>query len=386
MNSPEPSVRDIALMLKDHTEPLARMIFPAAVKAGGFLCVGSINGEAGMSLKIRLTGPKKGTWVDYSCSPNDQAGMGDMLKLVQLTLGNGNLGAGVREAKRYLNLDSMDPRAMERMQERARKATERSERQKAKDDERKRRDAAGLWGGAAQLTASSPVVQYLSGRSIDLRQLGKLPGAIRFAHRVYHAELSAKRGARAYLPAMVTKYCLISGQHGATHITYLERTRDGWGKLSPFMVEDVDPQSGEVIQKQVAAAKKSLCPLYWGAHIPLWKGRHRCKLADIPAGTTIYVSEGIEDGLSFALANPDARVLAAGTLGNIGAMQLPPQAGDLVVLAQNDTNPKPIAALADAVQAQQLQARQQGSSRQVVLKRPPAGIKDWNDWLKGETA
>jgi hypothetical protein len=72
----------------------------------------------------------------------------------------------------------------------------------------------------------------------------------------------------------------------------------------------------------------------------------------------------------------------AGTLGNIAVMRLPEQAGDLVLLAQNDTKAAPLAAREDAIKAQQAQARAQGSSRSVRLKLPPQGIKDWNDWLR----
>ena len=76
-----PSARDIAQMLRSHAESVGLMIFPGARKAGGFLNIGSLHGEPGDSLKIRLTGPKVGTWADYAESKGHPLGTGDMLKL-----------------------------------------------------------------------------------------------------------------------------------------------------------------------------------------------------------------------------------------------------------------------------------------------------------------
>ena len=69
--------------------------------------VGSLGGEPGKSLKIRITGPKAGTWADYAASKSDPRGTGDLLKLMQYTIGGGDLGTAVREAKRMLSIDSM---------------------------------------------------------------------------------------------------------------------------------------------------------------------------------------------------------------------------------------------------------------------------------------
>lgn len=367
-----PSAGEIADMLRAHAEPLGRMIFPNAVMAAGFLCIGSIHGEPGDSLKIQTRGPKRGTWADYATSDSDTNGKGDMLKLLQLTIGGGDMKRGIEEAKKYLNLDSMDPRALERMQLSAKKARERQEREKATEDERKRRNAENLYHSAAPLTPSSPPVLYLAGRGIVFgadSPLKRPPGSIRYHHAVPHKETGRK------LPAMVTCFVGADKEIKAVHLTFLEyRAGDGWAKIPDMMIEG----------KRTKVSKKIWCPKYWGAHLPLWKGAQRCPLADVRAGTPVEASEGIEDGLSYAMANPGARVIAGGTLGNLGQMALPPQAGDFTILAQNDTNPKPIAALEDAMRKQQAQARAQSSRRVIAAKRPPQDYKDWNDWLLGK--
>lgn len=373
---PGPSAKDIGDMLRQHAEALGWMLFPAARKIGGFLCIGSLQGERGDKLKIRLSGPKAGTWVDYGTSDSDPKGKGDMLKLLQLTVGNGDIKQGIAEAKRYLNLDSMDPLALERMRDRAAKAQARAERETADYNEKRRRDAEGLWFKAAPLTPSSPAFQYLAGRGIDFTALGRLPGAIRF-RTVKHAELGDK-----LLPAMVTKFASLDGRHAATHVTFLKYELGGrWVKLPK--IEVADEETGEIELEDVA--KKIFGPAWaLGAHISLWKGDQRCPLKAVKPGTAVECSEGIEDGLSYALANPAARVIAAGTLGLIGQVRLPAQAGDFNVLAQNDTKPRPIAQLEEAIRAQQAQARAQGSPRKIGQRRPPQGIKDWNDWLRSE--
>ncbi|QQN75029.1 toprim domain-containing protein [Croceicoccus sp. YJ47] len=357
----ELSARDIAQMLNAQAEALAWSLFPAGHKAGGFFCIGSIDGEKGQSLKIRLKGSRQGTWADYSKARGEPGAQGDMLKLLQATIADGDLAAAVREAKKFLNLESMDPRALERQRKRAQLSAERAALREASDKEKTRINARRLWWAASPLTPSSPPVLYLQGRGIDFAHLGKLPGAIRFHRGVWQPEL------RREVPAMVTAFTDLSGQHAGTHCTFLQREADGrWVKL-----------------RGVATVKKIVGRTYWGAHIPLWKGVQRGKLADIRPGTPVDVAEGIEDGLSFAMADPAARVIAAGTLGNIAALRLPPQAGTMNILAQRDPDGSMAAAsLEKAIADQQRIARSDGSGRQVACRWTPEGIKDWNDWLQ----
>lgn len=354
-------------MLAPRAEELGYLIFPAARKIGGFLCVGSIHGEPGQKFKIRLRGPKAGTWVDYGTSDSDPNGKGDAIKLVTLTLGNGDYAKGFAEVKRFLNLDTMDPAILTKRKDAAAKAARRAEHLQLKDDEKRARGARDMWWSGAELTASSPPIKYLASRGIDFKQLGRLPRAIRYRHELYHAELGRK------VPAMVTAFTALCGEHVGTHQTFLEFGKSGWGKVPKMMVKD----------KLEDVAKKIFGPVWdRGAHMPLWKGRHQCKLADIPPGTPVYVSEGIEDGLSYAMADPTARIIAAGTLGLIGQVRLPPQAGDMIVLAQNDVKQRPIEQLEAAIRNQQERNRIEGVNRVVRTKRPPDGVGDWNDWLR----
>lgn len=364
--------REINAMLAPHAEALVWLIFPNARKDGAYLCVGSVEGEPGKSLKIKVRGHNAGGWADFSLPKSDPRGTGDLLKLIQLTVAGGSMAEAFKWARGYLNLDTMDPKALERQRERAARAAERAARDKAEGDAQAAADAAGLWLSASPLTPSSPPVLYLAGRGIDLQQLGRMPGAIRFHHAVWHDHLKRK------LPAMLTKFQTLAGRHAATHVTYLDRNVRGWTKLGNYALPEGETKRRQKIIRGPAYAL--------GAHIALWKGDRAGPLGTLPQGSTVEVSEGIEDGLSYAMANRHARVIAAGTLGIIGQVQLPPTVTALNVLAQNDTHEAPIASLEQAIRLQQERAVVANVARTVAVRRPPAGFKDWNDWLRGVEA
>lgn len=355
-----PSVRDIAQLLNAQAEAVCWMLFPAGKRDGRFFCVGSIHGEPGNSLKVHIQGLKQGGWADYARSPNEPGAKGDMLALIQHGLCGGDIGEAVKQAKRFLAIDSMDPEVLARMQKRAAAQAAKAAAEHENERAKKRRKAWNKWHFASVLTPSSPPVRYLQGRGIDFARLGKIPGCLRFG-QAYQCELDRQ------VPAMLTAFVDEDG-HAATHVTYLHREANGdWVKLP-----------GVERQKEIYG------PHYWGAHIPLWKGEQRVPLAGVRPGTPIEVAEGIEDGLSYALARPEARVIVAGNVGNIGALRLPPHVGDLIIVAQRDPPGSDAErSLEEAVRAQQEQARAQGSPRAVRLRFPPPGVKDWNDWLRG---
>lgn len=162
------------------------------------------------------------------------------------------------------------------------------------------------------------------------------------------------------MPAMVTAMTSLDGTHVATHRTYLEYRRGRWFKAS------VDKP-------------KMVLGDFAGAHMALHKGASgRMPLKDVPAGTVPHISEGIEDGLTIAMADSDRRVLAASSIDNIGGLALPDQVGAIVLICQND---KPGGA-ADLGLERQI-ARHQAAGREVSCLWPDPGFKDFNDQLRG---
>ena len=244
----------------------------------------------------------------------------------------------------------------------------RIERQKSEEEaaKQKQESARGLWQFAAPMKGT-PAQSYLESRGIDFAKLGKLPGAIRYRHDCWNAEL------RRNIPAMVTAIIDLDGKHIATHRTFLEHAGKGWTKAR-------------------LDTPKSILGAFKGAAMPMHKGACNKTLRDIDAGIPVYVSEGIEDALTIAMADPSRRVLAAGTLDKIGSLVLPPQAGDLVIVGQWDKRQpdKPrdaVAALEACIAQQQEQAEEQmtelGEVRRVSILWPPPEYKDFNDVLRG---
>jgi hypothetical protein len=104
----------------------------------------------------------------------------------------------------------------------------------------------------------------------------------------------------------------------------------------------------------------------------------------MPAGTPVYVSEGIEDGLSVAIADPALTVVAGVALANMGGLELPPQAGPLVFIGQNDAiDGKAVEAFERAV-ARQQEAARTANRPMPKLFFPPPQFKDFNDQLLGK--
>lgn len=362
LREPEISVREIAQMLNERVDILAPQLLPNGRAIGPYFCVGSIEGEPGQSLKIHLKGAKRGKWSDYTRTESERGGTGDMLTIIELSLKGGDKAEAVRWAKGWLGIgEGIDPGVLERQRARAAETRAKRERNDADERENRRRNAQRMWQGAIELHRAPPALAYFKARGIDFAALGRIPRALRFRADVRHFE--TKQNHPAILSAMIG----VDGTHRATHATFLDRASDGsWTKLR--LVESA---------KLIYGTPK-------GAHIPLNKGAARHTLRDIPLGTPIEASEGIEDGLSVALAFPELRIVAAGTLGNLGALELPAQAGAFTIIGQNDApGSEAEAALEKQIAAQQLAGRKDGSNRPVQMRWPLPAFKDFNDQLQG---
>lgn len=351
------AVRDIEEMLKGRVKSLCHELFPNGEEHGHEFRVGSLAGEKGQSLAVHIGAARCGTWKDFSGGAVGGRDRGDLLWLIACALFGGELGKAVAWAKSWLNLDDgqlrADPARIERHKLELAAAAERRAAEAAEKAKRSQASARKRWHAGMPI-AGTIVETYLKGRAIDFRALGRMPGALRFHPKVQHGY-----GEDAIvMPAMLAAVTALDGTHVATHRTWLKP--DGSGKAGP--------------EDGIAKPKKVLGP-FEGAHIPIWKGAcGDMPLRDIPAGTDVYVSEGIEDGGTAACADPSLRIVAGISVGNIGALQLPPQIGWLVILAQNDP-PR-----SDAEKAlHRAIAAQRARGRKVKVARPPRSAgKDLN--------
>lgn len=342
------SIDLIKARANDQARAIASELLPNGREESGYWRTGSIADEPGQSLAVTLQGADKGMWCDHATREG-----GDIIQLVERAAFRGDRGEAIAWLKSRLGLDDLDPGRLRKLTAEAAHQRAEAERQADVDREAKRRHAHGLFM-ASKPIPGTPVELYLKTRGIDLARLGRAPRSLGF-----HPELYCKEAGRR-LPAMVASIVDLAGRPIATHRTWLAPNgRGGWTKA------DLEEP------KKVLGSFKGGC-------IRLWKGAAGKKLPEIGAGSDVYASEGIEDGLSAAIAKPEIFVVAGVTLGNLGDLELPEQLGRLMIIGQRDTKQATLDALERAIGAQQ------DKGREVWLTPPPAGFKDVNEALQGE--
>lgn len=89
---------DLAAMLSRDVEAVAQMLLPNGKREGHEWRVGSIDGEAGKSMGVHLTGQKAGVWCDFSSGE-----AGDLLDLWARTRGIG-IGEACKQVADYLGV------------------------------------------------------------------------------------------------------------------------------------------------------------------------------------------------------------------------------------------------------------------------------------------
>lgn len=90
---------DLASKLADDAENVAEWLFPNGAKVKREWCVGSVDGEAGQSLKVVISGSKTGCWKDFA---TDEAGdlIGLVMKAKRL-----NIQDACSEAMKFLGIE-----------------------------------------------------------------------------------------------------------------------------------------------------------------------------------------------------------------------------------------------------------------------------------------
>lgn len=345
-------IRVIVAGLAGRIASLCGELLPGGMRDGHEWRCGSVAGEAGQSMGVHLVGDKAGVWADFSTGET-----GDALDLVAAVLFRGDKKQALVWARRWLGLDTRDPRELAtHRKEIERQASKQQERQ-ADADERRRRLAFRIWLSARENIEGTPAAEYLQGRGIDFSELGRFPGALRFAPDLYHREGSS-------FPAMVAGVHGADGRFVAVHRTYLARRPDGTWSKAP--VKDAKVTLGR----------------YVGGTIRLWRpvidGVVGRPIGEAPAGSHAFLCEGIEDGLTIAMARRDAYVVVAVSLANMARVRLPRTIEHVTIVADNDPGAQAIAAFERAVDA--LVA----DGRDVEIVRPPEGYKDANDLLLGK--
>jgi hypothetical protein len=338
-----PSIADIAGMLARQAPSLVAELLPNGRREGAEWRVGSLAGEPGRSLAVRLFGSRAGVWADFAAGE-----AGDALDLVAGVLYRGDKRAALAWARSWLGLGDAGAPPPRHLPSPAAVVDPGTD----PEAEGKRRTALRIFLAAAPHLAGTPAAAYLAARGIDLAELGRQPRSLRFAPHLPNRESAST------WPALVAAVTNAAGQHVATHRTWLQRDPDGiWRKA------------------KLANPKMSLGGVAGGS-IRIWRGASGKPLAQAPEGETVAIAEGIETALSVAIACPELRVLSAVSLGNMGRLAPPPAVRTVILCADNDgPNEGAARALQRAVD------HYATGGRIVKIAVPPCG-KDFNDTLQ----
>ncbi|WP_282803150.1 DUF7146 domain-containing protein [Bombella apis] len=337
------SAAEVARGLAGRAPELVRELLPNGRKMGNEWVCGSLAGEPGRSLSVRLNGGKAGVWSDFSSTES-----GDALDVVACVLFGCDRKAAYRWGLSWLGYGGSAPEVEQRRQVDRQRAAER-EREEAEERQRKIGRARALFGSAARLHPDDPVVAYLAGRGIRLSP-ERFPASIRYHEAVWCHERDR------FLNAMVGAILSLSGELIGVHITYLEWRDGGWKKA------------------RLQTAKRMMGS-FSGGFIPLARGDSGRQLRAIEPTEELIIGEGVETCLSVAVCCPEYRVLCACSLYNMGRVVLPDAVGRVLLLADNDEgNAAAQAAFRKAVAAW----KQKGV--RVREARAPVG-KDFNDTL-----
>lgn len=356
------AVSEIAERLNAQAATLASELLPNGHRAGNkWMASGIDDTGRSASLAVNLTGAAIGHWTDYgNAAPGEERG--DMLDLLRIKHHGGDIRSALADAKARLGIEDdfqpgyrPDPAEQARRAAEARARAEQREQSEQADREARARGARALFLKGAPI-AGTPAEFYLRERGLEPGPSGEWPGSLRF-----HGEVYCK-AERVKVPALLA--CIVNpqGKQVGTHRIFLAQNRGRWGKL--------DTPSPKMVLGNM-----------WGAFIPINKGASGKSMAAMRAGEPVYVTEGPEDAVCVRMIMPEARIVCAISLGNIGAIVLPESAGELVIVADRDSGEKAQATLERAI------AQQQARGQAVKLVLPPAqvggrAIKDVNDWWR----
>ena len=337
---PDIPIGQIVDMLEQRLEALVAEFWPAAEKHGGVIYCNPGKSDLGSFQVFTVTRGKQiaGRWARYS-----QGRGGNVLNLVAYGLSGevehkpASYGPTILWAKQWLGIDRPETDAERRRRE------ERAERRRREMAEKAAKAAARAAEHVGEIRAGSrrvdptdaenPVVRYLvEARGFDLAAIAHFCAPLRYHPALWHWT------AHQTHPAMVVPV-VARGHVVAVHCTFL--AADGRGKAA--LPKGISPK---LMRGDVG-----------GGFVPISLGPTGLALgAAERAGqaSPLVICEGIETGLALACGLDEARIWAALSIGNVGALA-PTIAGSpaisaVIIARENDVKPQAIRDLERAVE------------------------------------
>lgn len=325
-----PNLAQVKALLQEKIIDLCGDLLPTGKQhAGGYwLAKNPHRDDKRPSLVVYTTSRVPGAWKDFGA----EQFRGDVILLIQFVERLADTKEALRWARRWLGIEGADEESFKRV---AIAAVAKQQKRAESDEAKLKKDrgrAFGVWLQARK-DRQPEAVTYFNARGLDIDQLPKWPGPIRFDPAMPYYEL-AVRDARGGIirpppefPGLATILTDREGTNGALHRTF----------LSADCTDKAD--LGKDAKGHDRPAR--LCwPSYAGYVARIWNGEGDMPIREaIKHGvvTDLVICEGVEDALAVAISDPSKRVWSAVSLSNLAHCYIDlPCIGDVQVWADND--------------------------------------------------
>ncbi|CAN7375378.1 hypothetical protein LJR231_002253 [Phyllobacterium sp. LjRoot231] len=316
---------------------------------------------------IWLRGARRGGWTDFVSGDK-----GDAIDLVAYVhegiVHSDSRIRAVEWAEDRYGLKSLAPETRAAMAATAKASQERLEAEENDRRQNNRERARKMFYAADAKILDTPVEVYLRSRGIELNEVPNLTRSFRYREKCEYW-LGSQRdgegrkiGRSPVYPAMVSAMVSANGTLNACHMTFLspdgrskapvEKAKLMWPEVASFVVRVTNGPSGMTAEDAAAAGISGLAS----------------------------ITEGIEDSFSIAIATPELRCWAAGSLSGLLYVPDHPSVSGWIIFKDNDWGKPQAAALFNRAVAR---FRSFGKPVEVVAMPADWG-KDVNDALNQE--
>jgi len=315
------ALSNLSKALADRAEAVCRHYLPNGERVGRYWIVGDARNAKGSSMKVRLYASMDGAvgrWVDYASGE-----YGDLLDVIRLSQGLGNLRDTVREAETFLSLPQTAIASPVSVSE-------------TLPDHDKRSAVKRLWSSASPITGTL-AERYLQSRGIVLSC--DMP-SLRFHPRCFFKS----GGELQHLPAMIAAFTNDKGDLTGLHRTFLDVS--GTGKAT---IENPRKAMGEISGSSIRLSVTTDCD-----------------------DTVQLVGEGIETVLSLRMLMPSLSMHAASSSSHMAAIPFGSSLRRLYIAHDNDE--------AGSAATERLMERTTQSGIEAIVLMPQHN--DFNDDLR----
>lgn len=312
------------------------------------------------SFRICVRGSKQGVWCEFASQER-----GDPIDLINYCLFNNatNKHEAIVWAKTFLGIENeRGGLKLKQVKQRAEETRKACEEQQKIDTENFRKYAGKIFWQAKPEIKGTPAELYFKARGIDFNILKKQPHSIRFAPECYF-ERDKRTGQRIFMPAVVTAIHNSKSEFVGVHRTFIEKINGEWKRKS-----------------------KKVLGSFAGGAIRLWRGQTGMPIGKLgslapkldEADETLIICEGIEDGLSIAMACPEYRIWTSISVSNMQNIEIPKCINQIIIAGDVDGD--------QAIATKQVNSAANAFVRagKIVKIARPQNAHDFNDELTGK--